>query len=89
VVVKPLPHLLSPYERVGGAFFFVQNLQAIPQGFVSNIVFSRVNFILCNFEHWVLAIPSSFLVDLLSLCSISSSHVFYPLYFMQYLHFFF
>jgi hypothetical protein len=23
---KPLPHLPSPYEKVGGEFFFVQNI---------------------------------------------------------------
>ncbi len=39
MVFKRLPHLHSPCERVGGAFFIGLIFWAIPQGFVGDIYF--------------------------------------------------
>jgi hypothetical protein len=72
---------------VGGAFFLGLSSWAIPLGFVGDIVIFKVCFILCKFQHWSLAIPSSYCVFVIlsffaspSLCVI----IFYLS--MQYLH---
>jgi hypothetical protein len=43
MVLKPLPHLHSPCERVGGAFFISLIPWAIPQGFVNDIYILGLN----------------------------------------------
>jgi len=71
MVLKPLPHLHSPCERVGGAFFIGLILWAIPQGFVGDIYIFKVTFIFYKFEHSILALPSSCVsIHLSLLCNI-------------------
>jgi hypothetical protein len=70
MVLKPLPHLHSPCERVGGAFFIGLIFWAILQGFVGDIYIFKVSFVFYKFDHLVLALPSFCVFVHLSLCVI-------------------
>jgi hypothetical protein len=69
-----LPYLPFPCEKVGGAFFCSKSLSNTSR-FYKSYIFSKVSFILCNFEHWVCALPSFCVFNLLSFCVIPSLYM--------------
>ncbi len=73
------PHLPSPCERVGGALFLVKVQKQYPK--LLYVIF----YLELTFEHWVLTIPSSCVLDFLSFYAIPSPCVFYLYPFTQYL----